>query len=87
VDRATGAVTERRLGDKAVMTVRTSDGTREVPVPAERRSASVLTDAQAGELARLGVRVEGLYDRPMDIEWARHDGTVFIVQARPVTAL
>ncbi|GAA5009012.1 PEP/pyruvate-binding domain-containing protein [Actinopolymorpha pittospori] len=87
VDRATGAVTERRLGDKAVMTVRTSDGTREVPVPAERRSAPVLTDAQAGELARLGVRVEGLYDRPMDIEWARHDGTVFIVQARPITAL
>jgi phosphohistidine swiveling domain-containing protein len=39
------------------------------------------------QLARLGVKIEQLYGRPMDIEWAMCDGRIFIVQARPVTAL
>ena len=43
--------------------------------------------AQAAELARIGVQIEELYGQPMDIEWALHDGHIFIVQARPITAL
>ena len=84
VDQATGSVTERRLSDKPVMTVRTANGTREVPVPAEP-SVGPSSPTAAVELARLGVRVEALYERPMDIEWALHEGEIFLVQARPIT--
>jgi phosphohistidine swiveling domain-containing protein len=85
VDKATGNVDQQEIGDKAVMTVRTGGGTREEPVPAERRRLAVLDSGEAAELARLGVRIERLYGQPMDIEWARAEGRFFILQARPIT--
>jgi pyruvate,water dikinase len=53
----------------------------------ERHGDPLLDDAAAGELAGLGSRVEALYGRPVDIEWARHAGEVAVVQARPVTVV
>ncbi|HEX6606190.1 MAG TPA: PEP/pyruvate-binding domain-containing protein, partial [Chloroflexia bacterium] len=87
VNKADGSVIEQQINEKDVMTVRTPTGTEEAPVPPDRRQQPVLTTAQAGDLARLGTRIEALYGRPMDIEWARDDGQVFVVQARPITAL
>ncbi|QYC39884.1 Phosphoenolpyruvate synthase [Nonomuraea coxensis DSM 45129] len=83
-----GAVVREQVGDKTVMTVRTPDGTEDRPVPAELRHAPVLTAAQAAELAALGARVQDLYGGPMDVEWARRaDGTLAVLQARPITGL
>src|SRR5215472_4305339 len=87
VDRASGTIIAQQISEKEVMTVRTSDGTREEPVPPDKRMRAVLTAAQAAELARIGGRIEQLYDQPMDIEWALDHGQFFIVQARPITAL
>lgn len=82
-----GQVRDQVVSDKAVMTVRTAEGTREQPVPADRRDVAVLSPAGAGELAGLGVRIEELYGRPMDVEWAARDGRFWVVQARPITGL
>ncbi|WP_336204352.1 PEP/pyruvate-binding domain-containing protein [Nonomuraea sp. LPB2021202275-12-8] len=87
VAKADGSIVRQEISDKQVMTVRTPAGTREEPVPAELRERPVLDAPQAAELARLAVAIEELYDRPMDIEWARHDGRLHILQARPITAL
>ncbi len=98
VDKATGRVLSRETADKQVMTVRLASGTEEQPVPEDKRSAPVLDDQQAAELARLGVQIEKLYNMPMDIEWtlmlpspsgrgAGGEGAFAIVQARPITAL
>jgi pyruvate,water dikinase len=65
-------------------------------VPEPLRRAAVLDDRAAAELVGLGVRIEQLYQMPMDIEWALlpspggrgAGGEGFaIVQARPITAL
>ncbi|HOS42889.1 MAG TPA: PEP/pyruvate-binding domain-containing protein [Armatimonadota bacterium] len=69
------------------MTVRTTEGTHEEPVPADRRTLPVLDAAQVKQLIHVGLRIERLYDRPMDIEWARSHHHLFIMQARPITAL
>ncbi len=87
VDKASGTITQQEISEKDVMTVRTPEGTHEQAVPADQRTRAVLSASQAAELARLGVRIEQLYDRPMDIEWAMKDWRFFIVQARPITAL
>jgi phosphoenolpyruvate synthase/pyruvate phosphate dikinase len=87
VDKASGAVLERQTADKQVMTARVNGGTEQQPVPAELRRAPVLDDETAAELVRLGIQIEELYGRPMDIEWALADGKLAIVQARPITAL
>ncbi|MFB9623425.1 PEP-utilizing enzyme, partial [Nonomuraea helvata] len=76
-----------QVGDKTVMTVRTSDGTREEPVPEELRGRPVLDKQQAVELAAIGARIQELYGTPMDVEWARSGGAFAIVQARPITGL
>jgi pyruvate,water dikinase len=69
------------------MTVRSPEGTHEVPVPTEKRRQAALRPLQAAELARLGGRIAQLYGQPMDIEWAIADERLFILQARPITAL
>jgi pyruvate,water dikinase len=61
-------------------------GLEERRVPAARVEAPKLLQAELLKLCRLGLRVEGLRGGPQDIEWARDaDGTLFILQARPVT--
>ena len=87
VEKGSWAITSQEITEKDVMTVRTQSGTHEEPVPADRRTKTVLSPDQAAQLARIGVQIEALYGQPMDIEWALHDGRFFIVQARPITTL
>ncbi len=87
INKQTGAIASQEIASKEIMTVRSHEGTREVPVPTGKRRRAALEPAQAAELARLGVKIEQLYGQAMDIEWAMCDGRIFIVQARPVTAL
>jgi len=87
LDKTTGRILRRETGHKRTMTVRTESGTREAPVPPSQVKKPVLRNAQAAELAGLGVRIEELYEMPMDIEWALREGRFFILQARPITTL
>lgn len=82
-----GRVLSSRVADKAVMTVRTDTGTAEVPVPPERRTAPVLDHPTLAELLRVADVAERHFGAPQDIEWARAGAQVFVVQARPITAL
>ncbi|GHH70718.1 PEP/pyruvate-binding domain-containing protein [Promicromonospora soli] len=82
-----GRAVDATVSTKEVRTVRADDGTRNEPVPAELQDEPSLTDAQAAGLAALGVRIEELYGAATDVEWAVHDGSPFILQARPVTGL
>ncbi len=87
VNKDNGTITSQEIAEKSVMTVRTPDGTHEESVPPEKRTQPALTVQQATELARIGTRIEQLYGRPMDIEWAIQERELFVVQARPITAL
>lgn len=93
VDKATGGVLTRETADKQAMTVPVAarDGagssTEERPVPETKRRKPAISDGQAAELVRLGVQIEAFYGMPMDIEWALAEGQLFILQARPITAL
>src|SRR5215204_4306562 len=87
VDKHSGRVISRDTADKEVMTVYTESGTEEQPVPEARRREEVLDDEAVAELVSYGVRIEDHYETPQDIEWALSDGELFILQARPITAL
>jgi pyruvate,water dikinase len=87
IDKQSGAIASQQIADKELMTTRLPEGTREEPVPDNKRQQAALAPGQAAELARLGTRIEQLYSQPMDIEWAMSDGRIYILQARPVTAL
>jgi pyruvate,water dikinase len=86
IDRGSGTLVSYQLGGKEVMTVADGAGTLETETPADLRSAPVLSPGQAGELARVGLAIETLYGEPVDVEWARADGSLWVLQARPVTS-
>ena len=70
-----GSVTPQRwIVDGAAITERPVD-----PSP-------VLDDRQLNALAALGRQIEALFGCPQDVEWAIADGTIWILQARPITA-
>jgi pyruvate, water dikinase len=86
------AILRRSMGDKKVRMIYTDDpsvGATTVveDVPDELQQRFCIDDAEVLELARIAVRIEEHYGRPMDIEWARDgdSGELFVVQARPET--
>ena len=87
VDRASGTLVSYQLGGKEVMTVAVGAGTLETETPDDLRSTPVLSPDQAAELARVGLAIEKLHGEPVDVEWARADGELWVVQARPITAV
>lgn len=58
-----------------------------VVIPPWEQAKQKLTDEEIIALAKLGKRLEDLYQFPQDIEWAKKDGQLFIIQTRPVTTL
>jgi pyruvate,water dikinase len=87
ISKQTGAIRSQEIASKDVMTVRLESGTREEPVPEGKRKQAALTPGEAAELAQWGVKIEQFYGQPMDVEWAMREGRIFLLQARPVTAL
>jgi pyruvate,water dikinase len=88
ISRSDGKVVEAHLGTKHQMTsVSSEKGTALLKVEDHKRTSAVLTDAEASELLRLGLRIEQLLGGPQDIEWAYDEGRLWILQGRPITAL
>ena len=80
-------IASSQIADKAVMTVRSIGGTVEVAVPTERRSVAALTDAQVRAVASLSLELEAESGGPVDVECAFAGGDLYLLQARPITAI
>lgn len=52
-----------------------------------RSAEGALNAGQALAVARLARRIAEAFGAPQDVEWAFHDGDLFVLQARPMTAL
>lgn len=86
VDKITRTVIDKQVGEKETsIWLGTAGGTTESPSP--NRSQLCLNDTQILELADLVTRVEQLYGKPIDTEWAFEHGKLYLLQARPITAL
>jgi pyruvate,water dikinase len=58
-----------------------------VPIPPSLQSQPKLTESEITQLAQLGKQIEAHYKFPQDIEWAKEDDKIYIVQTRPVTTI
>jgi len=88
ISRSDGEVVETHIGTKHRMTsVSSEKGTVVVEVEDSKGTSAVLSNAEARELLRLGVRIEELLGGPQDIEWAYDAGRLWLLQARPITAM
>ena len=86
LDRETLAVTTETIGDKPDRTGETPDGPR-LPVPEADRRRPSLQPEQVAAVARLALQAEAVLGCPADVEWAVSGGRLFLLQARPITAL
>lgn len=90
LDKASGALRQKAIANKNLMVVMDDgqgQGRMEVPVPADKAGQPTLSEAQLGELCRVGRLIEEQFDFPADIEWAFQDGQLFILQARKIRDL
>ena len=82
-----GTVKRRRLSVQPLVIERGPEGgTVERELDPSEGEAPTLDEDQLRELARLGEDLQGRLERPQDIEWAIEGGTLYVLQARPVTA-
>jgi len=58
-----------------------------VTVPDAEQSQQKLADADISKLAWIGKQIEYHYAFPQDIEWAKEDNKIYILQTRPVTTI
>lgn len=81
-----GTVLERVAGVKDLAVVRSpTGGTWQEAIEGARARMLCLTDRQLAELAQLGERCERVFGGGLDIEWAYVDGTLHLLQCRPIT--
>jgi pyruvate,water dikinase len=77
VDRKTLNVKERRLGTKQRCVLPAEKGVCEQVTSADLASVFCLSDAEAAEIARIGVRLEDHFNAPQDAEWAIDNDLAF----------
>ncbi len=81
-----GSILEQVLGDKDVELVAMAEGeTREQEVDEVRQSALCLNQDQLDSLHDLALNCESVYGEHIDIEWAFHDGQLYLLQCRSIT--
>src|SRR6185437_56521 len=88
VSKVTGEIIRETINDKHVEYIAGEEGAQRVDVDDDRRKKSCLDDDAITALVDMAKHVERHFGAPQDIEWAfDHDGELFVLQSRPVTAI
>ena len=83
-----GAIVERRIARKVSAQRRAPHGgTITEELSRERQQQQCISDRHVQEIAALARRVAAARGTPQDIEWAVAGEVVYLLQARPITAL
>ena len=87
LDKRSGRVKERQPGrHEVIIQALPGGGTEQIEGPVSA-DVPVLSDHALRKIAHLGADVERHFGCPQDVEWAWASGKLYVVQARPITAL
>ena len=90
IDKNTLAVISRKISHqekKLSRDVASDTGNTWQTVATANQEKPKISDADILELAEIAQRLEGHYQTPQDIEWAKDANGIYIVQTRPVTTI
>lgn len=94
VDKKSFAIIHKMISRQEWQLIKSPDRVKDIdetnvqlPVPDTLQGKQKLSDREIVTLAKLGAKIERLYKYPQDIEWAKGDGKLYIVQTRPITTL
>lgn len=87
-DQRSEKVVDILVSNKKVEIIADGDhGTKIVDVVGARQDAQVLSEAEITKLATYGKIAENHYGIPQDVEWGIVNGTIYILQSRPITTI
>jgi len=83
-------ITSKKIAKQEWKLIRREEGKGEdtnvkVPLAADEQAQQKISDDDIIALAKIGKHLEEHYQFPQDIEWAKEDNKLFIVQTRPAT--
>ena len=84
---SSGRVSKRTIGSKQMMSILTHNGIIHAPVPEALQMTSCLSDDRIRSIVMAARRCEEVLGYPVDMEWALSDKRLFVLQARPITAI
>lgn len=89
IDKSNMSIRQKRISTQRWKYTRDRvDGhTIKVDVPADKEKIQKIEDRQIINIADIGRQIEIHYDKPMDVEWCIEKNKIYIVQARPITAV
>lgn len=88
VDKADNKIVKKRVSKQTWKYIKGPGGkTVKVDIPTDSIQSQKLTDTMIVQLCEVGKQIEIHYERPMDVEWCIENKKIYIVQARPITAL
>ncbi|AGE73613.1 phosphoenolpyruvate synthase [Sulfolobus acidocaldarius Ron12/I] len=92
IDKSTLKIVQKRISHKTIKVTYDKQMKKNVELKLDENEANSIsiTEEEAKELAKLALKVEQHYERPMDIEWAidsdiKFPENIFLLQARPET--
>ncbi|MEM0373432.1 MAG: PEP/pyruvate-binding domain-containing protein, partial [Sulfolobales archaeon] len=92
VDKKSLKILEKKISNKKLKIIydKNEKKNKIIETTQDEAERASISDEEAIELAKYGIRIEGHYKVPMDIEWAidqdlPYPDNIFIVQARPET--
>ncbi len=86
LDRADGHVLEKHQAKRSAALRPTRCGTELVSLSVTQRCESPLDVPLCKELYRIGMKLEKLLKKAVDVEWTVCDQNLYILQARPITS-
>jgi pyruvate,water dikinase len=94
LDKETLKILDKKIRKQEWQLSRDSEGSPDalqtsikMPVTASMQEKQKLADQDIIALAKIGKMIENLYKSPQDVEWAKQDAHLYIVQTRPVTTI
>jgi pyruvate,water dikinase len=92
IDKERLAITDKKIGKQEWKLVRNPDGggkeaNIQVPLSRSSQNRQKISDEDIIHIAELGKQLEAHYQFPQDIEWAKENKKIYIVQTRPVTTI
>jgi pyruvate,water dikinase len=92
IEKSTLKIVEKRVSHKVIKIVynQQTKSNEVIELRGQEADTISISDEEAIELAKMALKIEEHYKRPMDIEWAidadlKFPDNIFIVQARPET--
>ncbi len=86
-DKCNSVIKQYQVSQKELEIVNTVQGTTTRQLAGEKRSQPCLTELQIIELANSVLNIEQHLGTAVDVEWTIAEGILYILQARPITAL